>query len=121
MAWHTLELKSSKKCSLSIADDTLVGPCPFESTRIAFSWLAMFCCIFNKQRLKLAAWLHMTVDSRADFSHLRRFYCEMGRDMGGALAIPVCAVESGRSGTPRRDSLFRVFLRVGLKAIPLPL
>ena len=90
MAWHTLELKSSKNRSSSIADDTLVGPFPFESTRIAFSWLVMFCCIFNKQRLKPAAWLHMTVDSRADFSHLRRFSCEMGRDMGGALAIPAC-------------------------------
>ena len=90
MAWHTLELKSSKNWSSSTADDTLVGPFPFDSTLIAFSWVAMFCCIFNSQRLKPAAWLHMTVDSQADLSHLRRFSCEMGRDMGGALAIPAC-------------------------------
>ena len=50
----------------------------------------MFCWIFNRQRLKLAAWLQITVDLHADLSHLRRFSCEMGRDMGGALAIPAC-------------------------------
>ena len=52
----------------------------------------MFCWIFNRQRLNPAAWLQITVDSRADLSHLRRFSCEIGRDMGGVLAIPACRV-----------------------------
>ena len=59
-------------------------------TRIAFNCVPMFCWTFSKHRLNPAAWLHIIVDSRADFSHLRKFSWEIGRDMGGALAIPAC-------------------------------
>ena len=37
MAWHTLELKSSRNWSSSTAEETLAGVFPFDSTQMAFN------------------------------------------------------------------------------------
>ena len=49
----------------------------------------MFCCTLKRQRLKLAAWLHITEVSLADLSHLRSVSCDILRDAVGVDDSPV--------------------------------
>ena len=50
----------------------------------------LFCWTLNKHRLKLAAWLHITVASLADLSHFRRVSCDILREAGGVEDSPEC-------------------------------
>ena len=89
-AWVMLALKSIRYWSSSMAAETLFELLPLLSERKLFSWACIPCCILNLHRLKLAAWLQITVASLEDFSHLHIVSCEIWRDAGGVEDKPAC-------------------------------
>ena len=54
------------------------------------SQLILLVLLDLKHWLKLAAWLHITVASLADLSHLRRVSCDILREAGGVEDSPEC-------------------------------
>ena len=79
-----------RNCSSSVAAGSLAADFPLFSTLMAFNCDCISCCTFTRQRLNPIAWLQITEDSLAVFSHLRNISCEMERDWGGLEAIPAC-------------------------------
>ena len=81
-----LELNSIRNCNSSEASDSFLENLPLFSTRITFSCVCMSPCTLNKQRLKLAVWLHTTEASLAVLSQRLSVSCEILREAGGVAA-----------------------------------
>ena len=81
-----LELNSIRNCNSSAASDSFFEALPLFSSLITLSCACMSPCTLNKQRLKLAVWLHTTEASLAVLSQRRSVSCEILREAGGVAA-----------------------------------
>ena len=78
-----LELNSIRNCNSSVASDSFLETLPLFSSRITFSCVCMSPCTLNKQRLKLAVWLHTT---EASLAVLSQRLSVILREAGGVAA-----------------------------------
>ena len=124
IAWHTLELKSRRNCSSSVAVETLLADLPLDSVRMVLRWDCIFCWTLRRQQLNPAAWLHITEDSGRPFplpEILLRYGPRQGWVRGDASLSgysQVGAIQSGRTRTPGLKRVRTVLLYFSMQIIP---